>query len=583
MYSPLLLRLFCSENEVFQQSVYSKFSCVCLNAAIIIAAYFKKNLNLRRFCGGGYTIDEMNSRQPDAAFVIDFSFNILSMQRRDFLKTGGIVLAGATLLPNFLQSCDAGSKEGVALMLAHFGVSENDLKKVVTAALEQGGDYADLFFEHSFYNNISLQDGAVNRAYSNIDFGMGVRVLAGDQTGYAYVENITLADMLKAARTASRIASGGAKTTAAVNVSEKTFANRYPVVNTWEDVSVKDKAPYVQKLNDRCFALDKRVIKMRVSLADETSYILFYNSEGTLCSDYKPMVSLSASCIMEDNGKTENYHSGRSFRKGVEFLGDEIVEIIAREAVEGAARQFAAVKPKGGELPVVMSAGGSGILLHEAIGHAFEADFNRKNISIFSDLLGKKVCDEHINVVDDGTIAGNRGSINFDDEGTESQKTYIVTGGVLTSYLHDRISAKQYGIASTGNGRRESFRFVPMPRMRCTYMENGNVTEEEIIASVKNGIYASTFTNGQVQIGAGDFTFFVKAGYLIENGKLTQPIKDVNIIGNGPKALADISMVANNLKLDDGTWTCGKNGQSMPVTQGLPSVLVKKLTVGGES
>jgi TldD protein len=504
------------------------------------------------------------------------------MQRRKFLKTGGIALAGAALMPNLLQSCGTGTKEGTALMMSHFGVSENDLKKVVATALEHGGDYADLFFEHSFYNSIGLQDGAVNRAYSNIDFGMGVRVVAGDQTGYAYVENITMDEMLKAARTASRIASGNSEVMAAVNVSRKTFDNYYPLVNSWESVTVKDKAPFVQHLNDRCFALDSRVIKVRVSLSDETSYILFYNSEGTLCHDCKPMVSFSASCNMEDKGVKENYYSGRSFRKGVEFLTDDIVEVIAREVVEGASRQFEAVKPKGGELPVVMSAGGSGILLHEAIGHAFEADFNRKNISIFSDLLGKKVCNEQINVVDDGTIAGNRGTINFDDEGTASQRTYIVADGVLNSYLHDRISARQYGIASTGNGRRESFRFTPMPRMRCTYMENGNISEEEIIASVKNGIYASTFTNGEVKIGAGDFTFFVKSGYLIENGKLTRPIKDINIIGNGPKALADITMVGNNLKLDDGTWTCGKNGQSMPVTQGLPSVLVKKLTVGGE-
>jgi TldD protein len=338
----------------------------------------------------------------------------------------------------------------------------------------------------------------------------------------------------------------------------------------------------VQKLNDRCFALDSRTSKVTASQADSTSYVLLCNSEGVLCYDYRPMVSLSAYCIMEENGKIENFYSARSFRKGVEFLSDDVVEVIAREAVEGAVRMFKAVKPKGGELPVVMAAGGSGILLHEAIGHAFEADFNRKNISIFSDMLGKEICDKHISIVDDGTIAGNRGTINFDDEGCPSQRTYIVTDGVLTSYLHDRISAQHYGIASTGNGRRQSFRFAPIPRMRCTYMENGNVSEQEIIASVKKGIYAETFTNGQVQIGAGDFTFFVKSGYLIENGKLTQPIKDINIIGNGPKALADVSMVGNNLKIDDSTWTCGKDGQGMPVTQGLPSVLVKKLTVGGE-
>jgi len=335
-------------------------------------------------------------------------------------------------------------------------------------------------------------------------------------------------------------------------------------------------------VNDRCFALDNKVSKVIASLSDDTSYILFYNSLGILCSDCKPMVSLSCYCIMEDGGRTENFRAARSFRKGMEFLTDDVVDTLAKEAVEGAARMFSAVKPKGGELPVVMAAGGSGILLHEAIGHAFEADFNRKNISIFSDKLGQQICSPHINIVDDGTIPGNRGSINFDDEGVATQKTYIITQGVLTSYLHDRISAKHYGLTSTGNGRRESFRHIPIPRMRATYMENGNLSEEDIIAEVKNGIYAQNFTNGQVQIGAGDFTFFVKSGYLIQNGKLTQPIKDINIIGNGPKALSDITMVANNLKIDNSTWTCGKDGQGLPVTQGLPSVLVKKLTVGGE-
>ena len=268
---------------------------------------------------------------------------------------------------------------------------------------------------------------------------------------------------------------------------------------------------------------------------------------------------------------------------GTDFLNDTLIETLAKEAVEKTSILFQAVKPKGGEMPVVMGAGGSGILLHEAIGHAFEADFNRKKTSIFSELLHKKVCDEHINVVDDGTISCNRGSVNIDDEGTLGQKTYIVREGILNSYLHDRISAKYYGISSTGNGRRENFRQVPIPRMRATYMEAGNVSEEEIIASVKKGIYASAFTNGQVQIGAGDFTFFVSHGYLIENGKLTQPIKDINIIGNGPKALADITMVGNNYQMDNGTWTCGKDGQSCPVTCGMPSALVSKLTVGGEN
>ncbi len=504
------------------------------------------------------------------------------MNRRQFIETGGFAMLGLALIPELLQSCAPNSKEGVALMMDHFNITEADLKKVVAAALEKGGDYADLFFEHTFDNNLVLRDGTVNRASSDIDFGMGVRVIAGDQTGYAYVEDITLDEMLKAARTASRIATGTTNA-GSVNASAKKFANHYPTINAWQEVQVKDKIPYIQNLHDRIFQLNPNVTKVSASLSDTTSLILLFNSEGTLCYDYRPMAIMGATCIMEKDGKIENGSSSRAFRKGYEFLDDNLIETIAQEVVKRTAVMFDAVTPRGGEMPVVMAAGGSGILLHEAIGHAFEADFNRKDISIFSDKLGKQICDAHINVVDDGTIAGNRGAINFDDEGTESQKTYIVTNGVLTSYLHDRISAKHYGIASTGNGRRESFRFNPIPRMRVTYMENGDIPESDLIASVKNGVYVDTFTNGQVQIGAGDFTFFVKTGYLIENGKLTQPIKDINIIGNGPKALAAITMVSNNLAIDEGAWTCGKDGQGMPVSQGLPSVLVSKLTVGGKA
>ena len=511
----------------------------------------------------------------------------MNINRRDFIKSGGMLVLGSLVAPSFLASCtspEATKAAGIAFGMNHFKVSESDLKKVLAAALEKGGDYADLFFEHTLNNGIQMQDGAVNNAQSNIDFGMGVRVLSGDQTGYAYVENITLDEMLKAARTAARIAdSNNTNKNVAALTEVKPKGSYYDVQAPWESFTVKDKMPYLQKLNDKIFALDKRVHKVRAFLSDSTSHIFFCNTEGQMYYDYRPMCSLSAVCIMEDNGRIENSYASRSYRMGTEFLTDELLDTLAKEAVEKTSILFQAIKPKGGEMPVVMGAGGSGILLHEAIGHAFEADFNRKKTSIFSDLLNKKVCDEHINVVDDGTIPFNRGSVNIDDEGIEGQKTYIVHEGILTSYLHDRISAKHYGIQSTGNGRRENFRQIPIPRMRATYMEAGNVTEEEIIASVKNGIYASSFTNGQVQIGAGDFTFFVKDGYLIENGKLTQPIKDINIIGNGPKALADITMVGTNYKMDDGTWTCGKDGQSCPVTCGMPSALVSKLTVGGEN
>lgn len=510
--------------------------------------------------------------------------NPFKMNRRNFLKNGGLLMFGAAMAPGLLKANAPSSAEETttAFGMNHFGVSENDLRKVLAVALEKGGDYADLFFEHTFNNSVSLQDGAVNQAGSNIDFGMGVRVLKGDQTGYAFVENVTMEDMLNAARTAARIADDGKGNSPAPFNATPVTNNFYAIQTPWDRIELASKMPYLQKLNDQIFAQDPRVVKVSAFLSDTTSHIFFCNSEGMMYYDYRPMVSLGAFCIMEQNGEKESGNANRSFRTGTEFLSDELVADLAKETVSSTARMFGAITPQGGELPVVMAAGGSGILLHEAIGHAFEADFNRKNTSIFSDKLGKTICNENINVVDDATIPNNRGSVNIDDEGVAGQKTYIVKNGVLNSYLHDRLSAAHYGIASTGNGRRESFREIPMPRMRATYMEGGNASEAEIVSSVKNGIYAEKFTNGQVQIGAGDFTFFVKLGYLIEDGKLTQPIKDINIIGNGPKALAAVTMVGNNPKIDNGTWTCGKNGQSCPVTCGMPTVLVSKLTVGGK-
>jgi TldD protein len=466
--------------------------------------------------------------------------------------------------------------------LNHFRVTINDLESIMAVAMERGATYADIYFEHAYSNNVRLIDNNVDNASSNIEYGAGVRVVVGDQTGYAYTEIATVDELLKAARMANRIASNGEKYNN-VNIKELTNPNRYPILHHWEEKSLLDRKPWLEKLNNRIFELDKRVKKVAITQGDGTSDILFFNSEGNIFSDSIPIAMLSATCVMEDdNGHREQAGSSRSFHTGYEFLTEELMEELAQEVVSRTAILFDATKPKGGEMAVVMGAGGSGILLHEAIGHAFEADFNRLGTSIFSDKLGKTICNPLINVVDDGTIPYNRGSINFDDEGIEGQKTYIVTEGRLTSYLHDRISARHYGVKPTGNGRRESFRYTPLPRMRATYMEAGPHSEEEMIANVQKGVYVDVFSNGQVQIGAGDFTFYVKSGWLIENGRLTTPIKDINVIGNGPEALAAISMVGNNPKIDNGTWTCGKDGQSCAVTCGMPSVLVDRLTVGGE-
>ncbi len=505
----------------------------------------------------------------------------MSINRRHFLKSSGAVAAGTILLPPLFQSCNGPNVSmEVKAYLEHFEVNVPMLQKVIATAMSKGGTYADLFFEHKMSNSLALQDGKVNRAFSNIDYGVGIRVLNGDQTGFAYSETITMEAMMKAAQTAANIASGTIQTSA-VNISENIPSNYYAVQKSWEEVSVKDKIPYVQKLNDKVFSMDERVIKVSAYLSDETAYTMLYNSEGTLAYDYRPLCSLGLVTVMQKDKRIENSYVSRSYRQGFEFLNDELVDLLADEGIKQTSLLFEATKPKAGEMPVVMGAGGSGILLHEAIGHTFEADFNRKGTSIFADKLGKKVAESFINIIDDGTLPMNRGSINVDDEGIAAQKTYLVKDGILNSYIHDRISANYYKIPSTGNGRRESFRHVPIPRMRATYMDPGQAQLEDIISEVKYGIFVDNFSNGEVKIGAGDFTFFVKSGYVIENGKLTQPIKDINIIGNGPQALADITMAANDYKIDNGTWTCGKDGQSVPVTCGLPSVLVKKLTVGG--
>ncbi len=471
-------------------------------------------------------------------------------------------------------------------IMALFGVTREELKLLTDIALSNGGNYADLYFEYSYANEIILRDSQVNTAGSHIDYGMGIRVISGDQTGYAYTEVTTMEEMKRAAGVASQIAEGKLKppSGAGLPVNAISYLNNknnfYPVQRAWDSISVKEKMPFMKEMNELLFGLDKRVTKVIGRVSDSTTKILFYNSEGTIACDDRPMFSIDVTIIMESEGRVENGSSSRSFRGGFEFLTKNLIQELSEEVISKTAFLFNAIQPKGGEMQVVMGAGSSGILLHEAIGHAFEADFNRFNTSIFSDKLGKKICSNEISVVDDGTIPFNRGSINIDDEGVSSQKTYMVKDGILTSYLHDRISADYYKTSPTGNGRRESFRYMPLPRMRATYMEGGSATEYDIIKEVKKGIYVDNFSNGQVQIGAGDFTFFVKSGYLIENGILTQPIKDINIIGNGPEALADIVAVANNFKIDNSTWSCGKE-QYCAVSCGMPSVLVNRLTVGG--
>ena len=477
-----------------------------------------------------------------------------------------------------------------------FRVDVPRLDALIAEALRQGGDYCDLYFENTTYGNLVLRDGAVTSGGRHIDFGVGVRVLSGEKTGYAYSESTAQADMLACARAASAIADGTSafyehSVPASANGSRlvgrrfrgapNPAADRYPVEIHWRTAESATLIPYLQKLETAIRARDSRVVKVIGAISWQVTDVLMYNSLKECKYETRPMGSFSATVIFRQGGKVENKTVSRSFRTGVEMLSDQLVTEMAQQAVTGIDQRFEARRPKGGQMPVVMGAGASGILLHEAMGHAFEADFNRKGTSIFSDKMGQQVCPRGIQIIDDGTLKGNRGALNFDDEGVPAQKTYMVEDGILTSYLHDRISARHYGVSPTGNGRRESFRYAPIPRMRATYMESGDALPADIIASVPKGIYVDEFSNGQVQIGEGDFTFFVKSGCLIENGRLTAPVKDINIIGNGPAALRDMVAVGNDLVIDPGTWTCGKE-QSVPVSCGIPTVLIRSLTVGGE-
>lgn len=461
-----------------------------------------------------------------------------------------------------------------------FGTDVPTLDKLVATALSNGGDYCDLYFENTVYFNLMLKDGAVTSGGCHTDFGVGIRVLKGEKTGYAYSETTEPSDMMAAARAASAIAlTGGMPLN--YGSTRDCQCNIYPDTKDWREAETSSIRQFLENLADKVSHKDNRIIKVLARASYSMSDVMCYNSLRELTTDTRPMGSVTVSAVFQQGDKTETKTASRSFRMGYELLSDGLAEELAEEVVKRIDERFEARRPKGGQMPVVMGAGASGILLHEAMGHSFEADFNRKGQSIFSDKLGQKICSENISIVDDGTVSFNRGSGNYDDEGVPAQKTFMVKDGVLTSFLHDRISAAWYGVEPTGNGRRESFRYNPIPRMRATYMESGNASPESIISSVRNGIYVDEFSNGQVKIGEGDFTFFVKSGFLIENGRLTTPVKDINIIGNGPQALADIVAVGNDLKIDNGTWTCGKE-QSVPVTCGIPTVLVSNLTVGGE-
>jgi TldD protein len=501
--------------------------------------------------------------------------------RRKFIQ--GTALAGGALL--FLPSLKAckflDTSSSGNYFLKEFGIDETLCRKLLAKALSRGGDFADLYFEFTVSNYLGLEDGKVNQSYGDISLGVGIRTVKGDQIGYGYTQELTEESMMSAAATASTLCDMTA-TPIGSSFSKLQTGNYYPVAPDFDGIPANSKLPLLQEINQKAFALSPEIVKVSAGFQSSSKRILIASSDGVMAEDIIPGGYLYSSVVAERNGKRERAAWNLGGHRDFSFYTEEVINEVASKSVNNALKLFDAIQPPAGEMPVVLGPGITGILLHEAIGHGMEADFNRKKISTYSTMLGKKVAEPFVTIIDDGTNMNLAGSLNVDDEGTPGQKTILVENGILRSYMHDKISAKYYGVNPTGNGRRQDFQNYPVPRMRNTYMLGGDFTAEDVIREAGNGIYVENVANGEVEIGAGDFAFYVSQGRMIENGKLTAPIKDVNIMGNGPKMLANIIMAANDMEMSrGGAGQCGKNGQGVPVSFGMPTCLVKSLTVGG--
>jgi TldD protein len=467
--------------------------------------------------------------------------------------------------------------------LSRFGMTEGALERTLGAALERKADYADLYFEYRSAEGLSLEDSIVNRTSKSLSHGVGVRVCAEDRTGYAYSDEVTVDRMRLAAEAARAIAHSGGDAPAAVQVGRPVARHElYELESTPLEVPLEERARLLNEVDRVAREFDPRVKSVMASFAAERKIVMVVNSEGRIAADVQPLCRLNVMVIAEDDKGRQSGSSGGGGRVEWSFFfeGDRW-----REHALAAARQaivnLDAVDAPAGEMMVVLGPGWPGILLHEAIGHGLEGDFNRKRTSAFSGRIGERVASEFCTVVDDGTIPNRRGSLNIDDEGTPTSRTVLIEKGILRGYLQDRLNARLMKMEPTGNGRRESFAHSPMPRMTNTFMLPGESTSEEIISSVRNGLYAVNFGGGQVDITNGKFVFSASEAYLIEDGKVTRPVKGATLIGNGPDVLTRVTMVGNDLELDAGVGTCGKDGQSVPVGVGLPTIRIDGITVGG--
>jgi TldD protein len=468
-----------------------------------------------------------------------------------------------------------------SLLLAPFSLSEGDLSRTFGQILTHQVDYADLYFQYSRSEAWSLDEGIVKSGSFSIDQGVGVRALSGEKTAFAYSDDISAQALGDAANAVRAIGAAGQDSRFGQffrsTVARSLYVPHDPIASLPADAKVK----LLERLEGFARALDPRIKQVMASLAGEYEVILVAGSDGRLAADIRPLVRCSISVIVEENGKREQGSSGGGGRFDFGYFDDEILQRYAKEAVHQAVTNLHAEPAPAGQMTVVLGAGWPGILLHEAVGHGLEGDFNRKGSSTFSGRIGQRVAAEGVTVIDDGTIADRRGSLNIDDEGNATQRTVLIEDGILKGYLQDSLNARLMGVAPTGNGRRESFAHLPIPRMTNTMMLAGEHDPAEIIQSVKKGIYAANFGGGQVDITSGKFVFSMSEAYLIEDGKVTRPIKGATLIGNGPEAMTRVSMIGNDLKLDPGVGTCGKDGQSVPVGVGQPTLRIDGLTVGG--
>ena len=447
--------------------------------------------------------------------------------------------------------------------------------------MRPGVDSADLYFQHTRQEGWGLEDGIVKEGSHSIEKGVGVRAVSGEKVGFAYSDQIDVPALLEAASSARSIARSGQSGSLAV-LTRHPVPLLYPAIDPIDTLSSEVKVSLLKEIDGYTRALDPRVQQVMVGLSGEIDTVLIAQSDGTLSADVRPLIQFRVSVIVEANGRRESGFAGGGGRIGyADFFQADTAKALAREAVRQALVNLESVPAPAGSMTVVLGSGWPGILLHEAIGHGLEGDFNRKGTSAFSGRVGERVANPLVTVVDDGTLVGRRGSLSIDDEGTQSQCTTLIENGVLKGYLMDKLNARLLGTKSTGNGRRESFAHLPMPRMTNTYMRPGPHDHEEIIRSVEKGIYAANFGGGQVDITSGKFVFSASEAYLIENGRITRPVKGATLIGNGPDVLTRVSMVGNNLAIDQGVGVCGKDGQSVPVGVGQPTLRIDGLTVGG--